>query len=90
MLDSILNQYLLDHQRIFDAGDDFQAAAADTMRFDADIEYPLQALCPVHRCMACNRCRVFWPGRFGLVTSAAPQYTVFSSAHTTISVDPPK
>ena len=30
-------QYLLDHRRVFDAGDDFPATAADAARFDVDI-----------------------------------------------------
>ena len=64
-------QYLLDHQRVLDAGDDFHAAATDAARFDVDIEYPLQTLRPAHRCMAYNGCCVFCPVRFGLVSSMA-------------------
>ena len=66
-------QYLLDHYRVFDAGNDFHAAAADTTRFDVNIEHPFQTLRPAHRRMACNRCCVFWPGRFSLVSSATPR-----------------
>jgi hypothetical protein len=46
-------QYLLNHQWVFDAlGNDLHAAAADTTRFDVDIEHPLQALRSAHRRMA--------------------------------------
>ena len=63
----------VDHQRIFDAGNDFHAAATDAARFDVDIEYTLQTLRPAHCCMACNRCCAFLPVRFGLTTSASPR-----------------
>ena len=67
-----MHQYLLDHQRVFDAGDDFHAATADTASFGVDIEHALQALCPAHRYVACDRLGRFWPRCFGLITPAAP------------------
>jgi hypothetical protein len=35
-----LRQYLPDNHRVFDANDDFHAAAADTTRFVVEIEHP--------------------------------------------------
>ena len=35
---------LLNHERIFDAGDDLNAAATAVAGFDVDLEYALQAL----------------------------------------------
>jgi len=67
-------QYLLDHHWVFDSSDDFHAAAADAARFDVDIEHPLQALRPAHRCMACNRRCVFSSGCLRLMTSAPPRW----------------
>lgn len=67
-----VRQYLLDHQRIFDASDDVHAAAADTTRFDVDIEHPLQALRPAHWCLACNRAGSCWTRCCGLMTAATP------------------
>lgn len=40
---------LLDHDRIFDAGDNFRGAAAGTAGLDIDIEYTLEPLCPGHQ-----------------------------------------
>ncbi len=68
-----VRQYLLNHQRVFDAGGDFHAAAADAAGFDVDSEHPLQTLRPAHRCMADNGCGVFRPGRFGLATPTSPR-----------------
>ena len=34
-----VGEYLLDHRRIFNAGDHFDGATAFTARFDVDIEY---------------------------------------------------
>ena len=38
-----MGEDLLDHQRVFDAGDDLDAAAASLTGLDVDVEYPLQA-----------------------------------------------
>ena len=39
---------LLDHHRVFDAGDDFDGAAAFTTSLDIDIEDTFEPLCPGH------------------------------------------
>ncbi len=49
---------LLDHHRVFDAGDDFHGTAAGAAGLDVDIEYTLEPLCPCHRrsplCWCCR------------------------------------
>jgi len=61
-----------DH-RVFDAGDDFDGAAAFRAGLDVDIEHPLEALSPTHGGMAFpQRCLLPLTARFGLVAPAPP------------------
>jgi hypothetical protein len=75
-----VSQDLVNDQRVFDASDNFYAAAADITYFDVDIEHRLQALLPAHRFPALDRPGCFWPGRFGLITSATPAWRLTPAA----------
>jgi hypothetical protein len=46
-----VHQYLLNDQRIFDAGDDSQGAATDTTRFDVDVDVEQWARTIWKQCM---------------------------------------
>ena len=43
-----VSEYLPDHHRVFDAGDDAHITAAFTAGFNADVEDALESLCPGH------------------------------------------
>lgn len=71
---------ILISQQVFDASDEFHAAAADITYFDVDIEHTLQALRPAHRCPAFDRPGCFWPECFGLISSATPAWRLNPAA----------
>ena len=50
-----MSEYLVDHRRVFNAGDYFDCATPFTTRFNADVEYPLQPARPGHGCPALRR-----------------------------------
>jgi hypothetical protein len=63
---------LADDDGVFDAGDDLHGAAAGLAGRDVDVEYPLEALRPVHGGMAFGGCSVYGCiGRFGFSTLSA-------------------
>jgi len=43
-----VGEYLVDHRRVFDAGDDADITTAFAAGFDIDIEYTFQSLYPGH------------------------------------------
>ena len=67
-----MGENLLDHHRVFDAGDDLYGATAAFAGFDVDVEHPLQALRPSHGGPAFRGCGVLRHiRRAGLVALAA-------------------
>ncbi len=54
-----MTEDLLDHHRIFYAGDNLNGAAAHRAGLDIDVENPLQALHPGHRGPALGGCFFF-------------------------------
>jgi hypothetical protein len=66
-----VSEDLLDHRRIFDAGDDFHRATAFLAGLDVDIENALEALRPGHRGPPSGGCWRFF-GFPGLVAPAPP------------------
>ena len=43
-----VSEYLLDHYRVFNTGNDLDRATAFAAGFDIDMEHTFQALCPSH------------------------------------------
>ena len=67
-----VGENLLDHHRVFDAGDDLYGATAAFAGFDVDVEHPFQALRPGHGGPVCCRRADFRRiCRAGLVALAA-------------------
>ncbi len=49
-----MSEYLVDHHRIFNAGDYFNRATTFTAVFNVDVKYALQSLCPLVRMSRCR------------------------------------
>lgn len=59
-LQSEVFEYLADHHRVFDAGNDPHRTLTLLTGVDVDVEHPLQSLCPRHGRMALYQCFVIW------------------------------
>jgi len=84
-----VSEYLVDHCRVFDIGDDADITSAFAAGFDSDREHALQSLCPGHGCPALGG-RLVWsfqvrfgfPGGASLgATPAAAQTPLFAGNH---------
>ena len=51
-----MREYLRDHRRVFDAGNDTDITTAVTAGFNVDVEDPLQSLRPGHGCALLSGC----------------------------------
>ena len=54
-----VSEYLVDHRRVFDTGDDADITTAFAAGFDIDMENTFESLCPCHRCAALGG-RLVW------------------------------
>ena len=75
-----VGEYLLDHRRVFDAGDDADITAAFTARFNVDVESALQSLRPLVRMSRCREAQGCARAARSLMPGAQPALGLVAAA----------